>query len=91
MLLFSAFFQELSNNMPSEHGYKTIAEIHRAQWDEYTAYKEDVFGGDWYLDLNFWGFSCIWWKRLICSYKSQCVDEMLTFYQRWIPGTSMIC
>jgi len=45
-LLFSAFFQELSNNTPLGHSYKTIAEIYRVQWEEYTIYKEDVFGGN---------------------------------------------
>jgi len=46
VLLFSAFFQELSNNTLLGHGYKTIAEIHRVQWEEYTTYKGDIFGGD---------------------------------------------
>jgi len=46
VLLFSVFFQELSNNMLLEHSYKNIAEIHRVQWKEYMTYKENVFGGN---------------------------------------------
>jgi len=42
--LFSIFFQELSNDMPSEHSYKTIAKIYKAQWEECTTCKGDIFG-----------------------------------------------